>query len=270
MRCEPQEPLARQWDDVEGTTIHARVSASWGSPAAPPIVLIHGLVISSLYMVPTARRLAPTFRVLAPDLPGFGASDKPRRVLSIAELADALGRWFRVLRLGRSVLVGNSLGCQIIVEFATRYPEYIQAAVLAGPTMDPRARTAPEQIGRWVRDWRLEPLSLGAAHAKDYYRSGLRRGWRTFRFALTDPVEEKLAHLTAPTLVVRGSRDVIVPQRWAEEVATGLPNGELVVIPGGPHVVNYTTPLEFTRVIRDFLYRLGIRGEVRREKRRET
>jgi 2-hydroxy-6-oxonona-2,4-dienedioate hydrolase len=80
MSREPQEPLERRWDDVEGTTIHSRVSTCGGPTGVPPIVLIHGLVISSLYMVPTARRLAPNFRVLAPDLPGFGGSDKPRRV----------------------------------------------------------------------------------------------------------------------------------------------------------------------------------------------
>lgn len=53
--------------------------------------------------------------------------------------------------------------------------------------------------------------------------------------------------------MVRGSRDPIVPQRWAEEVARLLPRGRLEVIPGGPHVVNYTVPAEFVRVIRPFL-----------------
>jgi 2-hydroxy-6-oxonona-2,4-dienedioate hydrolase len=258
MRHAPEESLERRWDDVDGTTIHSRVSSTVGKSDGPPIVLVHGLVISSLYMVPTARLLSPDFRVLAPDLPGFGESDKPRRALSIPELADKLGEWIRVLNLGRCVLVGNSFGCQIIAELATRQPEHIRAAVLAGPTMDARGRTAPQQIGRWLRDWRLEPLSLGAAHLKDYYEAGLPRAWRTFRYALDHRIEDKLEHLTAPTLVVRGSRDVIVPQRWVEELVKKLPNGELAVIPGGPHVVNYTTPLELTRIIRAFIRRLRL------------
>ncbi len=54
------------------------------------VVLVHGLVVSSRYMVPTAERLAPHCRVFAPDLPGFGGSEKPPRVLDVAGLSDAL------------------------------------------------------------------------------------------------------------------------------------------------------------------------------------
>lgn len=253
MSHEPVGVLRSRWDRVGEMTIHSRVSTSCSAPGAPVIVLVHGLVISSLYMVPTAIRLAPFFPVLAPDLPGFGRSSKPEAVLRIPELADALAAWLETLGMEQVVLVGNSLGCQIIADFATRHLAHIRAAVLAGPTMDCNARTAPRQIGRWLRDWTRERPSLAAAHARDYYEAGLRRAWKTFQFALDDPVEEKLPALRAPTLVVRGARDAIVPQEWAEEVARRLPQGRLTVIPGGPHVVNYTTPLEFTRVVRGFL-----------------
>jgi pimeloyl-ACP methyl ester carboxylesterase len=91
--------------DARGVRAFVRVSERAGGL---PVVLVHGLMISSLYMVPTARCLAPHVPVYAPDLPGFGLSGKPRRVLSVP------------------------------------------AAVLAGPTMDRHARTAPRQIGRWL------------------------------------------------------------------------------------------------------------------------
>lgn len=239
--------------------MHARVggpdrSVTGPGPAhAPSIVLVHGLVISSLYMVPTAVRLAPYFPVLAPDLPGFGLSEKPHAVLSIRGLADALAEWMDALGLARVVLVGNSLGCQVIADLALRHGDRVAAAVLAGPTMDPHARTAPRQIGRWLVDWTHEPPSLAAAHAVDYRRAGVRRAWRTFRHALADRVEEKLPALAAPTLVVRGSRDPIVPQRWAEEAGALLPLGRLHVIPGGPHVVNYTSADAFAGVVHDFV-----------------
>ena len=245
--------LQSRWDRVGGHTLHSRVSVTPLLHAAPPIVLVHGLGISSLYMVPTAIRLAPLHCVLAPDLPGFGRSSRPDEVLSISALADALAAWMKVLDLQRVVLVGNSLGCQIIADFATRHGHHIHAAVLAGPTMDRHGRTAGQQLGRWLVDWTQEPPSLAAAHLRDYARAGLRRVWKTFRYALHDAVEEKFPALSAPTLVVRGARDPIVPQRWAEEVTASLPAGELKVIPGAPHVVNYTTPLEFTRVIEEFL-----------------
>ena len=257
MSLDPAILLQSRWDRVGGHTLHSRVSVAPPLHSAPPIVLVHGLGISSLYMVPTAIHLAPRYRVLAPDLPGFGKSSKPDEVLSISALADALAAWMEVLDLQRVVLVGNSLGCQIIAHFATRYDHHIHAAVLAGPTMDRHGRTAGQQLGRWLVDWTQEPPSLAAAHVRDYVRAGFGRVWKTFRYALHDLVEQKLPALSAPTLVVRGARDPIVPQKWAKEVTASLPAGELRVIPEAPHVVNYTTPLEFTRVIEEFLRSLG-------------
>jgi pimeloyl-ACP methyl ester carboxylesterase len=68
----------------------------------------------------TLRRLAPAFRVWAPDLPGFGDSDRPRRALDLAELADALAGWMDAVDLPRAALLGNSLGCQVIGHLANR------------------------------------------------------------------------------------------------------------------------------------------------------
>jgi len=246
--------VGSQWITVEGLRIHTRLSET--SPHAggkPPIVLVHGQVISSLYMVPTAKRLAPFFPVFAPDLPGFGKSAKPPRVLNVPELADALAACMDALGLQRAVLVGNSLGCQILVDLAVRYPGRAQCVVLAGPTIDPSARTAPRQIARWLHDWLYERPSLALAHVRDYYKAGVARGLRTFRYALADRIEEKLPHVHAPALVVRGSRDPIVPQKWAEEATRLLPKGRLAVIPGGSHCVNYTTPRQFVRVLRVIL-----------------
>jgi len=184
-----------RWDRIGSHVIHSRTAPGPANGSGPVLVLVHGLVISSLYMVPTAERLAPNFRLLAPDLPGFGLSSKPDRTFSIPDLADVLAQWLRALGLDRVVLIGNSLGCQIIADFATRHAGSIQATVLAGPTMDSRARTAPQQIGRWLVDWLQERPSLAAAHLRDYREAGLRRAWQTFRYALADPVERKLASL---------------------------------------------------------------------------
>jgi 2-hydroxy-6-oxonona-2,4-dienedioate hydrolase len=245
--------LHSRWDRTTSGLIHARVCTSAVLADMPAVVFVHGLVISSLYMIPTAVRLAPFFPVFAPDLPGFGRSQKPVRALRICELADALAEWLDVLGLERAVLVGNSLGCQITCDMVSRHQTPILAAVLAGPTMDRHARTAPQQIGRWLADWTRERPSLAAAHARDYYQAGLHRAYKTFRYALQDRVEETLPHLLAPTLVVRGSEDRIVPQRWAEEVTALLPRGRLQVIAGGPHVVNYTSADAFAHVVRNFI-----------------
>lgn len=236
-----------------GLRVHARASGGPPPEGCPAVILVHGLVVSSRYMVPTLKRLAPHHRVYAPDLPGFGKSDKPPHALNVTELSNSLSAWMREVGLERAALVGNSFGCQIIADLAVRHPERVERAVLQGPTMDPRARTVLRQVRRSLLDAPREPLSLLPIELLDYLSAGTGRAWRTFRYALEDQIEEKLPHVHVPTLVVRGSRDLIVPQRWAEEAIGLLPMGRLVVIPGAAHTANYGAPLELARVIRAFL-----------------
>ncbi len=238
---------------VDGLPVHAHVSVDSVPEGGPTVVLVHGLVVSSRYMVPTAERLASHYHVYAPDLPGFGESDKPPHALNVAELSDSLAAWMREAGLERAALVGNSFGCQIVADFASRYPERIERAVLQGPTVDPRARSAPRQVPRFLLNSAREPLSLGPVLLRDYLSAGFRRAARTFQYMLEDRIEDKLPHVRVPALVVRGSRDPIVPQRWAEEATRLLPKGRLVVIPGVAHTINYSASLELVRVVRPFL-----------------
>jgi 2-hydroxy-6-oxonona-2,4-dienedioate hydrolase len=233
--------------------MHARVSVDPAPSQSLPLVLVHGIGVASRFMVPIAELLAPYHRVYAPDLPGFGKSEKPSHALNLVELTDALAGWTRATGLDSVAFLGNSFGCQIVADLALRYPELVERMVLQGPTMDPRAHTAWQQVARWLRNSRQEPLSHGLISAQEYPRCGLRRLIKTFQYALDDRIEEKLPHVRVPVLVVRGSRDTIVPQQWAEEATRLLPMGSIAVIPGAPHTVVYDAPLELTRVVLPFL-----------------
>lgn len=233
--------------------VHVRLAVDRAPAGRPAVVLVHGLGVSSRYMVPLARALAPDFPVFAPDLPGFGWSEKPRRVLDIPELADALVAVLDALGLERPALIGNSMGCQVIVDLAARYPQRIDRAVLNGPTVDRHARTPLRQLLRLLAASPREPLSQSLVVAADYLQCGPRRLLRTFRHALADPIERKLPFVRVPALVLRGARDLLVPQQWAEEVTRLLPMGRLVVLPGVAHAVNYSAPEAFARVARSFL-----------------
>jgi pimeloyl-ACP methyl ester carboxylesterase len=116
------------------------------------------------------------------------------------------------------------------------------ALVLAGPTVDPDARSLLGQGARLVRDVAHEPLSLDWLVATDYVRSGPLRTLRWAQQMLAHRIEDRLPHVEAPTLVVRGERDPIVPRRWAEHAAQLVPGGELVEIAGAPHAAHYTHP----------------------------
>jgi pimeloyl-ACP methyl ester carboxylesterase len=209
--------------------------------------------VSSRYLVPTAERLAPFHPVYLPDLPGFGKSDKPRGALNITELADALAAWARAVGPARAAYLGNSMGCQVIIDLAVRYPDLINAAVLVGPTVDPAARTVPREIGRGALDLLGEPLFYWPVLAWDYLIAGPVRTLRTLGYACQDPVVDKLPRVKVPTVVVRGQRDPIAPRRWVEEMATRLPDSRPVEIPGATHAANYSAPVELARLVRAFL-----------------
>jgi pimeloyl-ACP methyl ester carboxylesterase len=87
----------------------------------------------------------------------------------------------------------------------------------------------------------------------DYARAGLKRVIHTIKIALNDRIEDKLPHIFAPTLVIRGEHDAIVPQQWAEDVCRLLPHGQLTVVPRTAHTMNYTSPVVLVAAIRPFL-----------------
>ena len=72
---------------------------------------------------------------------------------------------------------------------------------------------------------------------------------------LEDPIELKDSRMQTPTLIVRGERDPIVPERWVHELAALLPDSEIVTLPGGTHAVNYSAPKELVRETCEFLNR---------------
>jgi pimeloyl-ACP methyl ester carboxylesterase len=148
------------------------------------------------------------------------------------------------------------LGCQVIVDPAVRYPRQVRAAILVGPTVDRVDHTFARQLWRAVRDLLREPWSLWPILVLDYWATGTKRLLDTCRLALSDPVQEKFRHMNVSTLIVRGGRDTIAPQRWVEEVVKLLPCGQLAVIPSGTHATNYSAPDELARIVSDFIANL--------------
>ncbi|HZB50903.1 MAG TPA: alpha/beta fold hydrolase, partial [Mycobacteriales bacterium] len=87
----PYAGFTSRWTTVDGVPLHARCGPA--DRPGPPVVLVHGLAVSHRYLMPLATLLARRRPVAVPDLPGFGLSGDPGRVLDTPALADALGGW---------------------------------------------------------------------------------------------------------------------------------------------------------------------------------
>lgn len=247
--------LVDRWTTVDGRPAYYRASTMTGpttSGPALPVVMVHGLGVSGRYMVPTAERLARTCRVFVPDMPGFGRTPGPPEALDVPALAAFIDAWMDAVGLERAAWVGNSFGGQVIAELALRRPGRVAAAVLQGLTPDPAHPSRWWHTARAAVDALREPLPLLLIATRDYLIAGPRRFVRTYRYVVEDPIEAKLARLRVPVLVVRGARDAIVGQAWAERAAALVPGGRLAVVPGAAHGLNYSHPAALAGLARAF------------------
>jgi len=189
----------------------------------------------------------------APDLPGFGHSDDPPAMLGVAGLADALADWLRTTGLTGAALLGNSAGCQFIVDCVVRHADITGPLVLVGPTTDPATRTAQQQVMRWLWTGMSSDVAQVPLLVADVRDAGPRRVAATFRSVLRHRMEDQLPHVAQPLLAVRGEHDHLVPQRWVDQVAWLAPHGRAAVVTGAAHVVNLTRPDRLAPLVRGFL-----------------
>ena len=145
------------------------------------------------------------------------------------------------------------MGCQVIADLALRYPALVARAVLVGPTIDRRGRNLLEQTRRLIAAAPREDVSLVGVQLRDTWSAGLRETLSTAHYLLDDPIEAKLPALQMPILVVSGSRDPIAPPRWSAELAELLPHGQLRILPGGGHALNYSEPARLLELVLPFL-----------------
>ncbi|MGV8977604.1 MAG: alpha/beta fold hydrolase [Cellulomonas sp.] len=230
------------------------------TPERPTFVLVHGLGASSRYYRPLAMLLAAHGAVHALDLPGFGSAPDPARDLDIADHARAIGEYVRAHGLDRPVLVGHSMGAQIVAELLARDPDVTDSAVLLGPTVEPAAATVRRQALRLLRDQVHEtPASVLLTAADTVVRCGAGYYRRQLHHLLDHDMEAAVVAVTADLLVVRGDRDTVAPRGWVHRLAHLAPRGTFLEIPG-PHVVMMSEPGRVAEAVMAHVRTGGRRG----------
>jgi pimeloyl-ACP methyl ester carboxylesterase len=215
-----------------------------------PFVLVHGIGVSSRYYHPTAAELAKLGTVFLVDLPGYGSAPDPHRDVSIVDHAGVLAKFLAAEGIDRPILVGHSMGTQVVSRLAFDYPNVTDRLVLIAPTMDPDARRFFTAAARLMRDSILhEPAAVKALNLVDYlFRCGIPYFLRQVPHLLDDRIEDRLPELDVKALVMRGEKDVISPEGWSRRVAGLMKDADYATVPG-PHVVMFTDPPRVAELI---------------------
>lgn len=222
--------------------------------AAPAlvVVLVHGVGSSSRAFDPVRDELVRPDQPLpvavhAVDLPGFGSSPRASRDATVEEQAALVAAYVREHVLAhapagtppRVVLVGHSMGGQIVGQAMADHPDAAPAGVLVGPTADRRARTAPHHALRLARDAIGERPRALATLAVDYVlRCTLPHYVRQVRRMLEHRLEDVVPRAQGPLVVVRGAHDPVAPRAWTRDLAVAAPRGEVREVRGRHHAMD--------------------------------
>ena len=235
---------------------HIRVGASWvhyktvGS--GPPLVLVHGLASSTRWWRRNMAALADHFRVYAVDLSEFGDRRlRPRFVLRQA--AHYLARWMDAVNLEQANLIGHSMGGRIVAELAAEYPARVDRLVLVNAAILPFGHGYLKQSWGMMRAFQRISLSLFPVLLYDTLHTGVLPVLLTGRELMKTNLEHRLTHIAAPTLIIWGEDDTIVPLALGYRLHQQLPHSQFALIKGAMHVPMWEKPAEFNRLALDFL-----------------
>jgi len=239
------------WITVGGLRVFYRTAGTEQSGALP-LVLIHGLGVSSDYWARVLPLLSVRRRVYALDLPGFGRTEDPDRIPTAAELARAVREWTEALGLPRIHIFAHSQGAQVASELADAHPTLVASLILAGATRGERDPNLAVLALRLLRDLPREEFSLFRVAAPAYLRAGLIRIISINHVLNHEDTILTLERVQIPTLILRGDRDpVVTPAAVAEMVATGC--ARAVTIPHAPHALHWSRPREVARLANAFI-----------------
>ena len=243
--------------------------AQQGRVALPPLVMLHGWAASHKFWKYSFSAFSPRWRVIAPDLVGFGLSEKPDRDYTLKGLTEWFGRFLDAMKLDRVTLVAHSMGGTIALLYAIQHPERIERLVVSNPiTVGSTAFTAATRfsmapgirallfllarigpVRRWVeRDFTLigrldDELAMDVT--KGTYQSMFDSLLSSAKADLRGP----MSGLAVPTLAIGTEKDLLVaPDQYAL-----VPAQKKVCMPDTGHIPMIERPEDFNRILNDFL-----------------
>lgn len=260
-----------------------------------PIVFVHGLGGQWQNFLENIPRFAQGRRVVAPDLPGFGASEMPKEKITIGFYARVVAELVDRLELGPCVVVGNSMGGYVSAELAIERPELVERLVLVAAAGVSQMDVAKQpviaaakaialattfdaaRLRATARRPRLRhaalafvarhPAGLKSDLAFEGFMSGTGRpGFEpALRANLEYDFRDRLPEIGCPTLVVWGEKDLIIPVRDADKFVELIEGSRKIVMEDTGHVTMAERPVTFNDHLEEFLTYKVSEGELERE-----
>ncbi|GAA4508863.1 alpha/beta fold hydrolase [Actinoallomurus oryzae] len=240
-----------------------------------PLVLLHAFPLSSAMWLAQREGLATRFRVLTPDLRGFGGSSLGGDDPSIDVMADDVAALLDAKNIDRAIVGGLSMGGYVTLAFCRRHPDRVLGAILADTkaTEDtPAAREGRIRIAERLEaegnvsvlledllprlvgptTMRSRALVYGRVRGLVQSTPPQAAAWAQRAMAARADSVGALAGFRAPTLVLHGAEDVIMTEDDARTMAEALPNAELITIPGAGHLTAVEQPQLFNDAVTEF------------------
>jgi pimeloyl-ACP methyl ester carboxylesterase len=245
----------------------------YGPPkeGAEDLLLLHGIGASAERWLRVAPALAKYFRVVVPDIIGFGYSDKPTVEYTMDFFTGFVGGFIKSVRMRRPSMMGSSFGGHVAAEYAIRHGRNIRKLVLVDPagmmkTSSPAldsyimAALYPtyENAYKAFTGMAHDPSAVSEELVTDFVnRMMLPNAKYAFMSTLlgikyAPMLRGRLSGIIAPTLIVWGDSDGVIPVQYARQF-TEIPNSELVVIKECGHTPFVEKPMTFTRIVVKFL-----------------
>jgi pimeloyl-ACP methyl ester carboxylesterase len=254
----------------------------FGDDSAPVVVLVRGTGGDGTRWMPQVEAYRDEFRVLIFDNRGVGQSDTPPGPYTVADMANDTIALLDVLGIDRCHLSGSSLGGAICSHIAIDQPERVLSLQLHSSWLATQGYTAFSLgllkqflvIGgvEFYYEAALPLLFSPAFMSREHERlMGILEHMKAHSASyegLLGQLEANLSHdlrehaseISAPTLVTVGELDYLLPVAASEELQQAIPDAELVVFPGGPHLVTMETPERFNEVTLTWLRKVAERS----------
>ena len=237
-----------------------------GESKRPPLVCVHGAGSSSVVWMDVVRRLSPQRRVVAPDLPGHGQSDRwhPPDDVTVAMYRDAVGTVCAQLKIEKAVLMGHSMGALVALDAAAAWPERVAGLILVNGGL--RLPVAPEvfvkltgdftRFGKWLSRvvWSPStPLDVVERWGTVAFTADQEITLADFRAVERFDGTGLASRVRAPTLVLGGADDLMTPPKLTTELAAAIPGARAVVVPDAAHMLMQEQPERFFAELESFL-----------------